>query len=267
MTTVVVNRSTDGGLTLGDPRTIPPPAAKAVDLDKNWTVCDNHPASPFYGNCYTELDNFGDGDIELMSTSTDGGLTWCDADRDGRPRQGTRRPAGRAAERPRDRAVREPQGHDRGLLLERRRGSWATPSRSRASASTAWRATCAPVRCRARRSTSDGTVFVAWEDCRFRAKCSSNDIVFSMSADGATWSDPARVPIDPVDEHGRPLHPRPRGRSCDQRFKHPPRADVLLLPRRQLRRRVSAERRLRVVARCRRALGRRDSARRADGAE
>ena len=47
-----------------------------MNLDKNWTVCDNHPTSPFYGHCYTELDNFGDGDLELMSTSTDGGLTW-----------------------------------------------------------------------------------------------------------------------------------------------------------------------------------------------
>jgi len=50
--------------------------AARVDLDKNWTVCDNTASSPFYGHCYTELDNFGDGDKELMSTSTDGGATW-----------------------------------------------------------------------------------------------------------------------------------------------------------------------------------------------
>ena len=55
---------------------IPPPAPNKVDLDKNWTVCDNHPASPFYGHCYTEFDNFGEGDLEYMSTSTDGGQTW-----------------------------------------------------------------------------------------------------------------------------------------------------------------------------------------------
>jgi len=45
---------------------------------------------------------------------------------------------------------------------------------------------------------ANGTVFVAWEDCRFQAKCSANDIVFSQSADGLTWSDAARIPIDPV---------------------------------------------------------------------
>jgi BNR repeat-like domain len=43
-----------------------------------------------------------------------------------------------------------------------------------------------------------GTVYVAWEDCRFRARCSSNDIVFSRSSDGVTWSPVFRVPIDDV---------------------------------------------------------------------
>jgi hypothetical protein len=49
--TVLVSRSTDGGATFGNPVTIPPPANKKVDLDKNWTVCDNQPASPHRGNC------------------------------------------------------------------------------------------------------------------------------------------------------------------------------------------------------------------------
>ena len=46
------------------------------DLDKNWIVCDNTASSPFYGNCYTEWDNHGAGNLLQMSTSTDGGLTW-----------------------------------------------------------------------------------------------------------------------------------------------------------------------------------------------
>src|SRR5207244_1091696 len=29
-----------------------------------------------YGNCYTEFDNFAQGDVVYMSTSSDGGLTW-----------------------------------------------------------------------------------------------------------------------------------------------------------------------------------------------
>jgi hypothetical protein len=43
-----------------------------------------------------------------------------------------------------------------------------------------------------------GTVFVAWQDCRFEAGCAANDIVYARSTDGATWSAVQRVPIDPV---------------------------------------------------------------------
>src|SRR3954454_549004 len=39
---VTINRSTDSGATWTGPSTIPdPPATNKVDLDKNWTVCDN----------------------------------------------------------------------------------------------------------------------------------------------------------------------------------------------------------------------------------
>src|SRR5262249_1608095 len=74
--TAFVNRSTDDGLAWSAPVAIPPPAEARVDLDKNWTVCDNNVASPFRGHCYTELDNFGDHNHMLMSTSIDGGLSW-----------------------------------------------------------------------------------------------------------------------------------------------------------------------------------------------
>ena len=42
----------------------------------------------------------------------------------------------------------------------------------------------------------DGTVYVAWQDCRFQPKCSANDIVFSKSSDGVNWGPTARIPID-----------------------------------------------------------------------
>jgi len=41
-----------------------------------------------------------------------------------------------------------------------------------------------------------GTVWVVWEDCRFRASCSTNDLVYSTSTDGAAWSAVTRIPID-----------------------------------------------------------------------
>jgi hypothetical protein len=47
-----------------------------------------------------------------------------------------------------------------------------------------------------------GTTYVAWSDCRFRTGCPANDIVVSRSTTGATWTAPARVPIDATSTNG-----------------------------------------------------------------
>ena len=39
---------------------------------------------------------------------------------------------------------------------------------------------------------------MAWSDCRFRTGCAENDIVYSSSSDGTTWTAVTRVPIDPT---------------------------------------------------------------------
>jgi hypothetical protein len=41
-----------------------------------------------------------------------------------------------------------------------------------------------------------GTIWVVWEDCRFRSSCSTNDLVYSTSAGGVNWSAVTRIPID-----------------------------------------------------------------------
>jgi hypothetical protein len=195
--TVFVSRSTDDGQTWSLPVSIPPPVAKVADLDKNWTVCDNT-SSQFRGHCYTEFDNFGAGNVMLMSTSTDGGLTWST-------------PISTA-------------GHDKGLggqPLVQPDGTVVVPFESLNGKIEAFRSTdggqswqkgveVTSIRFHGvagglRTSplpTAEvdgaGNVYVAWEDCRFRAHCSANDIVFSRSADGVNWTDTARVPIDSV---------------------------------------------------------------------
>src|SRR5208282_1872495 len=75
---ILVSRSTDGGLTWGDPVTVAV-ATGGSNLDKDWTTCDNTHSSPFYGNCYTEYDDNSNGNRIYMSTSADGGFTWIEA--------------------------------------------------------------------------------------------------------------------------------------------------------------------------------------------
>jgi hypothetical protein len=70
---VLASRSTDGGLTWGDPVVV---NDDGHFNDKNWTVCDDTATSPSYGNCYTEFDDNTLRDLIQMSTSTDGGRTW-----------------------------------------------------------------------------------------------------------------------------------------------------------------------------------------------
>jgi hypothetical protein len=196
--TVFVNRSTDDGRTWSTPLSMPPPASNSVDLDKNWTACDDHASSPFFGHCYTELDNFGDGDRELMSTSTDGGLTWS--------------------------APIQNAGHDKGLggqPVVQPNGTVIVPYEALNGKIEAFRSlnggrswtkavTVDGIRFHgvagglrtsplpSAEIAADGTAFVAWEDCRFRRRCSANDIVFSRSSDGVNWTTAARVPIDSV---------------------------------------------------------------------
>ena len=99
---VLTSRSTDGGLTWQNPVTTS--LSSGTFYDKNWLVCDTWASSPHYGNCYAEWDDNGLGNQMLMSTSTDGGLTW--GPKIAPPGSvRARRPAGRAAERHRRRAV------------------------------------------------------------------------------------------------------------------------------------------------------------------
>jgi hypothetical protein len=196
--TVFINRSTDDGLTWDPAISLPPPVAHSVDLDKNWTACDNHASSPFYGHCYTELDNFGDGDRELMSTSTDGGLTW------GTPIQTAGHDKGLGGQpvvQPSGRVVvpfESLNGTISSFYSDDGGASWVKAVRVAGIRfhNVAGNLRTSPLP--SAEIAADGRVFVAWEDCRFRKKCASNDIVFSTSTDGVSWTGAARVPIDDV---------------------------------------------------------------------
>ena len=196
--TVFVNRSTDDGRTWSTPIPLPARQNKKVNLDKNWTVCDNWLLSPHRGTCYTEYDDFGNGGTVLMSTSTDGGVTWSDAAPSAGQDKGL---GGQPVVQPNGNVVVPFDSYDGKIESIMSTDGGASWSKGITVAQIRVHAVAGGLRTRALPSAEidgAGRVYVAWQDCRFRAKCSANDIVLSTSADGVGWSKPARVPIDPV---------------------------------------------------------------------
>jgi hypothetical protein len=196
--TVFVSRSTDGGLSWSNPVSIPPPASGPVNLDKNWTVCDNTPTSPHYGNCYTEFDNFATFDLELLSTSSDGGRTWGVPIATPRHAHGL---GGQPLVQPNGNVVVPFESID-GQATIAAFGS-TDGGATLTDAVTIAHINFHPVAGNLRTSPlpsaeidGAGKVYVAWEDCSFEAGCPANDIVFSSSSDGVNWSGLSRVPID-----------------------------------------------------------------------
>lgn len=195
---VFISRSTDDGATFSDPVQIPPPQTKTVNLDKNWTVCDDWPSSPFYGHCYTEFDNPGQLDLEYMSTSTDGGLTWSTPVSPADHAHGL---GGQPLVQP-DGTVVVPFETIKGTIAAfRSTNGGASWSRSVTISKIAFHPVAGGLRTSPLPTAEidgGGTVYTAWEDCRFRAGCTANDIVFSTSSNGVNWTPVERVPIDPV---------------------------------------------------------------------
>jgi hypothetical protein len=197
--TVFVSRSTDG-LHWNSPVSMPPPASGPVNLDKNWTVCDNRPSSPFFGNCYTEVDNFATFDLELLSTSSDGGATWSVPIPTPTHAHGL---GGQPLVQPNGNVVVPFESIDGQAKIS----AFGSTDGGRTLTNAV---TIAPINLHSvagdlRTSplpTAEidgaGRVFVAWEDCTFEPGCPANDIVFSTSSDGVNWSGLSRVPIDGV---------------------------------------------------------------------
>jgi hypothetical protein len=190
---VVTSRSTNGGGTWSLPAT----TATGGDLDKNWIVCDNTATSPFYGHCYTEWDDHGNGNRVQMSTSTDGGQHWSAASSNGTGVIG-----GQPVVRP-DGTVIVPTDNANETAI----GAFNSTN-----GGASWSATTTIATIRHHTVAGSlregplpsaeidgaGTVYVAWTDCRFRQSCRANDIVVahSLNGTGTSWSTVTRIPID-----------------------------------------------------------------------
>jgi hypothetical protein len=190
---VLISRSTDGGLTWQNPVSVDPSASSS---DKNWIVCDSTSTSKYYGNCYSEWDNPATGDGILMSTSSDGGLTWGTpkATADNSPGIG-----GQPLVQPNGKVIVPIETNNMSVFSSSNGGqSWSkvTSIASIQSHGDAGGIRSGPLPTAA--VDGKGDIVVMWEDCRFRSGCSTNDLVYSASSDGLKWSPVIRVPIDPV---------------------------------------------------------------------
>jgi len=164
--------------------------------DKNWTVCDNIPTSPFYGNCYTEWDQaFGSGDV-LMSTSSDGGKTWSPGQPSADHAIGL---GGEPLVQPNGTVVVPFQSGGVAAFTSTDGGkTWGRSVTVAAIEDTSDPAGIRNFDMPSATIDASGKVYVVWDDCRFRSGCSRNDIVMSTSTDGTHWSSPVRIPIDAV---------------------------------------------------------------------
>lgn len=193
---ILTSRSTDGGLTWGNPVVTNDTSS---DPDKNWIVCDNTSTSGHYGNCYTEWDDFGAGNRMEMSTSTDGGLTW------GAPKTNN---SGIIGGQP----VVGPDGTV--IVPTANASETAIGAFSSIDGGVSWSTltTIATVKHHkvggnlregplpSAEIDGNGIVYVTWADCRFERSCKANDLVLAHATDttGTNWSAVTRIPLDPT---------------------------------------------------------------------
>ena len=190
---VATSRSTDG-LTWSNPIYV----TNTIDSDKNWIVCDNWPSSPFYGNCYTQWDSPGQGDLMYMSTSTDGGATWGTAKNPASFDSGI---GGQPLVLPNGTVVVSFADFGGGMSAFSSTNGGASWNASISIANAPSRGEDGGLRSAGLPSAAidgGGTIYMSWPDCSFRSGCAQNDIVYSTSTDGTHWTAKKRVPIDPV---------------------------------------------------------------------
>jgi hypothetical protein len=192
---VLVARSTDGV-------NWAPPVSTASGpvLDKEWLACDNSPSSPFHGRCYV-LYTDDQKNWTVSQSTDDGGLTWSAPVRATGVLVGTQ-PVVRAdgtlvaiagayvGEAGLTGSIEEVRSTDGGATFTR-----STVSTFRSAGTSPLRALALP----SMEMDGAGTLYAAWDDCRFRGDCTADDLVLVKSADGGqTWTAPARIPLAPA---------------------------------------------------------------------
>jgi hypothetical protein len=195
---VLASRSTDGGLTWSVPVVVN--HMNQFD-DKNWTVCDNNATSPFKGHCYTEFDDNTRGDLEQMTTSTDGGLTWSVAKATTDNVHGI---GGQPLVEPNGTVVVPFDGFSFSQFLVEdfvSTNGGVTWGPGRVISIDRYHRPAGGIRAGIPLPSAEidgaGKIYLAWPDCRFEVNCSANDPVFSTTTNGVMWTPVTRIPADP----------------------------------------------------------------------
>jgi RTX calcium-binding nonapeptide repeat (4 copies) len=190
-TRLPINRSTDGVTWSNPVVAAEASSAQGITIDKNWIACDNGSASPFRGRCYVVYTDTVRQDRLAVVFSDDGGLTWS-------------APVGSAVTSvvgvfP----VIQPNGTLVISYLWQGRRVGASVSAD-GGVTFAPPVTVAEIQRRPIRGLRffplpsadvdpSGRVWVTWDDCRFDQGCTANSVVVTSSADGRSWTPPARV--------------------------------------------------------------------------
>ena len=196
---VLVSRSTDGGLTWGNTPVQVNSAGGTQNQDKNWSVCDVTSTSPFYGHCYTEWDDNGNGNLVQMSTSTDGGATW-----------GTRKSTANNATVIGGQPLVQPSGTV--IVPIENANETSLLSFTSTNGGASWNSTITVTSINHHTDAGSirsgslptaeidgaGKVYVVWSDCRFESRCRANDMVMTTSTNGTSWTTVTRIPADAV---------------------------------------------------------------------
>ncbi|MBA2461323.1 MAG: exo-alpha-sialidase [Actinobacteria bacterium] len=191
-TRLTIQRSPNG-LTWSAP--VEAAVGRSVELafDKQWLACDNGATSPFRGRCYLAYTDLRAADSVLsLQRSDDGGLTWS---------------APLTLQIPLVGAIPVVQPDGKLVLSFWSPGS--TGSIVAITSTDGGQTFNTPVTISDLRTSEvrpfrapplvasevdqQGGILVTWQDCRFRAACTENDVVLARSADGLTWSAPVRL--------------------------------------------------------------------------
>ncbi|MBV9259599.1 MAG: exo-alpha-sialidase [Ktedonobacteraceae bacterium] len=202
-TDVVVSRSSNG-LTWSKPVTVAS-SSSSQNFDKDWIVCDQHPASKFFGRCYEQWDDGASKPwLTMMSYSDDGGLTWS------KPQS----PAGQSFFAQGGQPVVQPNGNvivpiygydstgAESIYSYRSTDGGASWTDLTKVSPLKYSTTVAPFYRGGSLPSAEidqaGKVYVAWAGCYFEPNCATDDIVLTTTTDGLTWTPLQRIPLDAV---------------------------------------------------------------------